>query len=189
MQSEERTVLVRIYFIVRRSSGIRWEVNILILSMLAMDAFDEFVMQNGVFAQIVAMLGLYLWLGIAFYQKKVEFEIFSMMNTDIEAESEDDYGELTTEWDQLDAEEKWKYRQIPRWIGTSSIVPGIMTIAGGFIWFYAETELEWSGLSYNLISLVAIVLLLGFAFYIYLALWLKYKMKTIVEVREKNENN
>ncbi len=140
---------------------------------IAATTFDEFALNNAIYAQAVAILGLYLWLGLALGQQKLERTVFFLMQEEMREEEMKAHGieplgerVPVTRWDSLSMEEKWRYRYLGKLMNMWSVVPGIMVLAGGFVWYHAEVELGWTGLEFAWTRALIVILLVGFAYYI-----------------------
>jgi len=141
-----------------------------------MTSMDKFIMENGIYIQLAAMICLYIWLGIALLRQRLSRHIFELMNTEIDSDSNSDthlshtYDQQTkvggiTEWEQLSAEDKLEYKNKDAFLNRLSVIPGLLAILSSMLWYQGEIMMGGMDTDLN-VTIIMLGFLIGLYYYV-----------------------
>ncbi len=137
-------------------------------------------------AQLIAIIGLFTYLAIAFYQVRVERRVYRLMTTEAPEVDDSDvrYGHQykdqasiggATQWEALSWEDKMHFQRLEHRLNWSAAVTGGVVMISAVIWGYAEVFLGWEeGLGTAWLVVVFINFFAGLAYLLY-NYWLRWR--------------
>jgi len=141
------------------------------------------------YAQVLAFVGLFSYLGIAYNQVRLERKVHTLMTTEVGTDDEnagdqkpvfshkvagqDHFGGIT-EWESLSWESKMQYMNMQHKLNWASAIVGVLTVLSGMIWGWGELSPKWDGgLGREWLYILTIAFLagLGYVFWSYYQRW------------------